>query len=292
MPPHPVRWSLWGSDTEADRGCHEPCRCCVRARCGFTCPRGCPARPGLDVAAARSEPAPRPRRGRDAHRRVSAPTGAGKTLGVASWAAGPTSPPGLVWLNLARGGADPDRVWRLLRRGLQQAGERAASRRCRRGPAFDPSPDPRPGRARRGAARPRTVDGRARRLPDRARRASSDRSSRSCSTTPVVRFAWSCSASAEPALDLHRFAAAGELVRVSDADLVMDAGEIAGVLRLGDGPATATSVAAVADHTTGWACGVRRAAVALPTTTRPVDGHGGDRPGDRGLPGARGPGRA
>ena len=55
---------------------------------------------------------------------VSAPTGAGKTLGVASWAAGPTSPPGLVWLNLARGGAEPDRVWRLLRRGLHEAGER------------------------------------------------------------------------------------------------------------------------------------------------------------------------
>ncbi len=39
----------------------------------------------------------------------------------------------------------------------------------------------------------------------------------------------------EPALDVHRFLAAGELVRVGDADLVMDAGEIAGVLRLANG---------------------------------------------------------
>ena len=38
---------------------------------------------------------------------------------------------------------------------------------------------------------------------------------------------------AEPALDLHRFAAAGELVRVSDTDLVMDDDEVAEVLRLG-----------------------------------------------------------
>ena len=35
---------------------------------------------------------------------VSAPTGAGKTLGVASWVAGPSAPPRVVWLNLrARG---------------------------------------------------------------------------------------------------------------------------------------------------------------------------------------------
>ena len=54
---------------------------------------------------------------------VSAPAGAGKTLGVASWAAGPSSPPRVVWLNLARGVAEPDLVWRLLRRGLQDAGE-------------------------------------------------------------------------------------------------------------------------------------------------------------------------
>ena len=70
----------------------------------------------------------------------------------------------------------------------------------------------------------------------------------------------------EPALDVHRFLAAGELIRVGDTELVMDAGEIAAVLRLANGTADRTTVAAVADHTAGWACGVRRAAVALPAT--------------------------
>src|SRR3954470_14528238 len=54
---------------------------------------------------------------------VAAPTGAGKSLGVASWAAGPSSPEGtVVWLNLS-GGAEPDMVWRLLHRGLRESGE-------------------------------------------------------------------------------------------------------------------------------------------------------------------------
>ena len=67
----------------------------------------------------------------------------------------------------------------------------------------------------------------------------------------------------EPALDLHRFAVAGELLRVSEADLVMDDHEVAEVLRLGGASSLVGTVAAVADRTRGWACGVRRAAVAL-----------------------------
>ena len=46
----------------------------------------------------------------------------------------------------------------------------------------------------------------------------------------------------------------------------MDAGEIAGVLRLANGTPDRRAVAAVADHTEGWACGVRRAAVTVATT--------------------------
>ena len=78
---------------------------------------------------------------------VSAPTGAGKTLGVASWVAGPTSPPNVVWLNLARGGEEPDRVWRLLRRGLQEAGQQRLPR-VPEGPAFAPARTRRPRGAR------------------------------------------------------------------------------------------------------------------------------------------------
>ncbi|HRI98168.1 MAG TPA: hypothetical protein PLZ93_21275, partial [Nocardioides sp.] len=42
---------------------------------------------------------------------VTAPTGAGKSLGVASWAAGTSSTPALVWLDLRHGGTESDRVW-------------------------------------------------------------------------------------------------------------------------------------------------------------------------------------
>ena len=196
---------------------------------------------------------------------VSGPTGAGKTLGVASWAAGPTSPPGLVWLNLARGGAEPDRVWRLLRRGLQEAGEQLL-------PQVPGSPADAPARTRAlvelgEALRDRgpwtvVLDGYPTGAPgqlgseleivlDHAGRA--------------LRLVVLCQA--EPALDVQRFLAAGELIRVSDADLVMDSNEIAAVLRLANGTADRATVAAVADHTTGWACGVRQAAVALATTS-------------------------
>ena len=70
-----------------------------------------------------------------------------------------------------------------------------------------------------------------------------------------------------PAVDLHRFAAAGELVRVTAADLLMDADEITGVLRLGNAPHDAHTVSAVASHTLGWACGVRLAAMSLEGST-------------------------
>ena len=71
----------------------------------------------------------------------------------------------------------------------------------------------------------------------------------------------------DPAFDLHRHAAAGELVRISDQDLVMDAGEIAELLRETSVADHDDVVSAVQDHTLGWACGVRRAAVTLVETS-------------------------
>ena len=199
---------------------------------------------------------------------VSAPTGAGKTLGVASWVAGPTSPPGVVWLNLARGGEEPDRVWRLLRRGLQEAGEQRLPP-VPGGPAFAP-------------ARVRALVELGEALSDRGtrgrwcstvsrpgRRASSGPSSRSCSTTPVVALRLVLLCQSDPALDVHRFVAAGELVRVRDADLVMGAGEIAEVLRLANGAPDRRAVAAVGG-THAWAG--RAASAARPSTwPRPGD---------------------
>ena len=59
---------------------------------------------------------------------VCAPTGAGKTSGVAAWAAETSSAPGVVWLNVAHAGSEPDLVWRRLRRGLHDLGERRLRR--------------------------------------------------------------------------------------------------------------------------------------------------------------------
>lgn len=193
---------------------------------------------------------------------VAAPTGAGKTLGVASWAAGPSSPRGaVVWLNLSRGGAEPDMVWRLLHRGLRESGETRlppvpagrASTRARVQALVEL------GEAMRGrdpvtvvldgfpTGTPTQLGSELELVLEHARRA----------LRLVVL------SRGEPALDLHRMSAAGDLVRATAADLVMDDVEIAGVLRLANAPAGRLEVTTVADHTTGWACGVRRAAVAL-----------------------------
>ena len=195
---------------------------------------------------------------------VSAPTGAGKTLGVASWVAGPTSPPGVVWLNLARGGEEPDRVWRLLRHGLQEAGEQRLPP-VPGGPAFAP-------------ARVRALVGLGEALSDRGPwtvvldgfptgtpgQLGSELEVVLDHAGRALRLVLLCQS--DPALDVHRFVAAGELVQVRDADLVMGAGEIAGVLRLANGTPDRRAVAAAAEHTLGWACGVRRAAVTMATT--------------------------
>ncbi|MGZ5403484.1 MAG: hypothetical protein ACXWDL_02420, partial [Nocardioides sp.] len=55
---------------------------------------------------------------------VTAPAGWGKTLGVASWAANSLPPGGVIWLNTAAAGSDPDLFWKLVHNGLVAAGER------------------------------------------------------------------------------------------------------------------------------------------------------------------------
>jgi LuxR family maltose regulon positive regulatory protein len=197
---------------------------------------------------------------------VSAPTGAGKTLGVASWAAGPTSPSNVVWLNLGRGGAEPDRIWRLLRRGVQEAGAQRLPP-APGGPAFAP-------------ARIRACVGLGEALSDRGPwtvvldgfptgtpgQLGSELEIVLDHAGRALRMVLLCQS--DPALDVHRFLAAGELVQVSEADLAMDGGEIADMLRLANRTPDRRAVAAVADHTAGWACGVRRAAVSVATTKK------------------------
>ena len=152
-------------ETPRDRGSHEPCDCCVRGRSGVTCPRGCPPRPVLDVAAARSQRAPRRRRGRDGHPRV--------------WSDRLREDPGCRLVGLrsdlpaTAGLAEP----RPGRRGPGPGVEAPASSPAGGGRATDPTgaqklcggpgPDPRPRRAGRSTARPRTLDGGARRISHR-----------------------------------------------------------------------------------------------------------------------------
>jgi LuxR family maltose regulon positive regulatory protein len=192
---------------------------------------------------------------------VSGPTGAGKTMGVASWAAGGDFSGGVIWLNLARGGDDPDAVWRDLGSGLTEAGvgdlpplpSADCSQRQRIGILADL------GSALR-TARPRVVvlddyptgpSGRlARELEivlDHARRG--------------IRLVVLCQG--QPAIDSHRHQAAGELTTVTPPDLVMDAAELAHVLRRHDVDAGSRTVEIVQRHTSGWACGVRHAAKSL-----------------------------
>ncbi|HEX5086281.1 MAG TPA: LuxR C-terminal-related transcriptional regulator [Nocardioides sp.] len=192
---------------------------------------------------------------------VRAPTGAGKTSGVAAWAAGPSSPSGLVWLDVSRSGTEPGMVWRRLRRALRDAGEG-------RLPAAPVAPAGSPARVEalielgealgRGGSRTVVLDGFPTGVTSQL---GSELEILLDHAGPALKVV--VLSRGEPALDLHRRSAAAELVRVTDRDLVMDDTEIAGVLRLADVVASRLVVDAVADHTAGWACGVRRAAVEL-----------------------------
>ena len=194
---------------------------------------------------------------------VTAPTGAGKTMSVASWAAGADLSGGVVWLNLAGANADRDLFWTRLREGLVEAGARhlpsvpdagcAESLRSRmlealgialrdNGPwvvVLDDYPTGRAGQLERDLET----------VLDAARRG--------------VRLV--VVGQSEPALPLHRHAAQGELTRVVATDLVMGTREVAAVLRRHGVDSSETVVRMVEEHTAGWACGVRLAAGSLAT---------------------------
>ena len=203
---------------------------------------------------------------------VTAPTGAGKTMAAASWATRADLSGQVVWLSLAGVGTDPDFFWQLLRDSLLQAGvsdlppvptsECAEPRRFRMladlavalhvsGPWFvvlDDYPTGPSGRLERE-------------LEFVLNRAQRD-----------VRLV--VLSQGEPALALHRHAAAGELTRMVGSDLVMDTLEVADVLRRHDVDTAPATVGIVERRTAGWACGVRLGAVSLltaPTTTAAME---------------------
>ena len=156
---------------------------------------GVPVVPHWTLPRRGAQPAPRRRRGRDGHPRVRVRPARGRPWVSPRGPPARPRPPGLVWLNLARGGAEPGPGVAAPASGSAGGGRAAAPTGAQKVLRFAPA------RTRalvelgealsdRG---PWTVvlDG----YPDRRRRASSDRSSRSCSTTPVGPCAWSCSAS-------------------------------------------------------------------------------------------------
>jgi LuxR family maltose regulon positive regulatory protein len=192
---------------------------------------------------------------------VSGPTGAGKTTGVASWATGTDVSGGVIWLNLSRGGDDPDVVWRDLRSELVEAGvgnlpplpSADCGQRQRIGMLADL------GFALR-TARPRVV------VLDDYPTGPSGRLARELEIVlgharRGLRLVVLCQG--EPAIDAHRHWVAGELTKVTPPELVMDAAEVAEVLRRHDVNAGSRTVEIVQRHTSGWACGVRHAAKSL-----------------------------
>jgi LuxR family maltose regulon positive regulatory protein len=192
---------------------------------------------------------------------VCAPTGSGKTSGVAAWAADASSHGPVVWLDVARSGSAPDLVWRRLVRGLNHAG----GSRLRAAPVAPAGSSERVealialGEALHGGG-PWTVvlDGFPTGPPSELGSDLElllDHGGRALRVVLLSR--------GEPALELHRYSAAGELARVTDRDLVMDDAEIAGVLRLANIAPSRPLLEEVVAHTAGWACGVRRAAVDL-----------------------------
>ena len=192
---------------------------------------------------------------------VTAPAGWGKTLGVASWAANSSSPGGVIWLNTAATGSDPDLFWKLVRTGLLEAGERHLA----------PVPPARATPARRlralaqlGAAMRHSgpwmlvlddfPTGRVGDL-DRELGTVMDHAQRALSLIVLSR--------GEPALSVQRHHVAGDLTRITRQDLALDRHEVAEVLARHDVDAHQFTARTVERHTAGWACGVRLVAEAL-----------------------------
>jgi LuxR family transcriptional regulator, maltose regulon positive regulatory protein len=192
---------------------------------------------------------------------VTGPSGWGKTLGVASWAASAQAPDGLIWLSAAGASADPDLFWELLHNGLVEAGERPlapvpplgshGSRRTHALALFGTW-------LRHSGPRLLVLDD----YPTgdigalgRDLEVVLDHARRGLSLVVISR--------GEPALAVQRHHVAGGLTRITVPDLAMDWHEVAGVLARHDVDARELTARTVERHTSGWACGVRLAALAL-----------------------------
>ncbi len=192
---------------------------------------------------------------------VVAPSGSGKTIGVASWAATTTFPGAVIWVSASDAATDPDLFWALVRDGLIEAGAHDL-------PVIPASRTPQ--LHRRGAlARVGTALGRGgpwllvlddfptgevrglgrdlQRVVEHARR----------------RLSITVISHGSPALPVQRHQVAGDLTRVASPDLAMDHHEVAAVLTRHDVDADEFTARTVQRHTAGWACGVQLVARAM-----------------------------
>jgi LuxR family maltose regulon positive regulatory protein len=192
---------------------------------------------------------------------VTAPTGWGKTQAVAEWATTAELPGGLIWLNVAGSGADPDFFWTLVRDALTEAGERQVI----------PIPDV--GSHERRRLHALTVLGAFLRrsgpwvlvLDDfpsgqvgqlgRDLEVVLDHAIRGLRLVLLNR--------GEPAIEIQRHHLAGQLTRVAGSELAMDVSEVAEMLARHQVDASDLTARVVQRHSHGWPCGVRLAAMAL-----------------------------
>ena len=161
---------------------------------------------------------------------VTAPPGAGKTTAVASWAASLSPSVGVIWPKLRKAEADAEALFR----------EQITGALMRQHPSVivlddlpvQPSPS-----------------------------LSQDLEMLLSQANHQLSVVLICSGSA--ALPLYLDLGSADLMRIGFEDLVMDEHEVKLVLDQHGVAATEATVAAVLEHTSGWACGVRLAALSL-----------------------------
>lgn len=191
---------------------------------------------------------------------VTGPPGWGKTLGVTSWAARTQHPGRRLWLSASGTTDDPDLFLELLRDRVEEAGVT-----CPTLPGGGPH--------EAGRMRALALLGRA------LRRSGSwvlvlddfptgDAGVLSADLEVVLHHAQRSLSlvvisHGQPALAVQRHHVAGDLARITVADLAMDRHEVADVLTRHGVDAGELTARTVARHTSGWPCGVRLAAHAL-----------------------------
>ncbi len=195
---------------------------------------------------------------------VTAATGWGKTQAVAKWATTAELPGGLIWLNVAGQGADPDLFWTLLRDGLLEAGE------------LQVVPIPDVGSSERQRRHALTMLGTTLRrtgpwvvvLDDfpSGRFGQLGRDLEVVLDHAIRGLRLVILSSGEPAIEIQRHHVAGQLTRVEGAELAMDVTEVTDLLARHGVEADDLTVRLVQRHSHGWPCGVRLAALALSET--------------------------